>query len=60
MREPELANITIAEDLMMPPIVVGDGDDLNAAVELLLLRGVREIVVVNDEGALTGSWTKRR
>ena len=54
MREPELANITIADDLMMPPIVVGEGDDVNAAVELLLLNGVREIVVVNDEGRVVG------
>ena len=33
---------------------MGDGDDLNAAVELLLLHGVREIVVVNDEGRVVG------
>ncbi len=54
MREPELADITIADDLMLPPIVVGDGDDVNSAVELLLLHGVREIVVVNDEGRVVG------
>jgi chloride channel protein, CIC family len=54
MRHPELANITIADDLMMPPIVIGEGDDVNAAVELLLLHGVREIVVVNDEGRVVG------
>ena len=54
MQEPELANIAIADDLMMPPVVVGEGDDVNAAVELLLLNGVREIVVVNDEGRVVG------
>ena len=54
MREPELADIAIADDLMLPPIVVGDGDHVNSAVELLLLHGVREIVVVNDEGRVVG------
>jgi chloride channel protein, CIC family len=54
VREPELSNITIADDLMVPPVVVGDGDDVNSAVELLLLHAVREIVVVNDEGRVVG------
>ena len=36
MQEPEIAAIAIADDLMAPPIVVGEGEDVNAALELLL------------------------
>jgi CIC family chloride channel protein len=54
LQEPELSSITIADDLMMTPIVVGEGDDVSVAVELLLLHGVREIVVVDDEGRIVG------
>jgi len=54
LQEPELSRITIADDLMMTPIVVGEGDDVNVAVELLLLHAVREIVVVDDEGRVVG------
>ena len=54
MQDPELATITIADDLMTPPLIVGEGDDVNVAVELLLLHGAREIVVVDDEGRVIG------
>ena len=39
---------------MSPPIVVGEGEDVNAALELLLMHGAREIVVVDDEGGIVG------
>ena len=54
MQEPEISAIAIADDLMTAPIVVSYGDDVNRAVELLLLHGSREIVVVDDEGRIVG------
>ena len=54
MQEPEISSIAIADDLMSPPIVVGEGEDVNAALELLLMHGAREIVVVDDEGGIVG------
>jgi CIC family chloride channel protein len=54
MQEPEISLIAIADDLMAPPVVVGEGDDVNAALELLLVNGTREIVVVDDEGRIVG------
>jgi CBS domain-containing protein len=54
MQEPEIAAIVIADDLMVPPIVVGEGEDVNAALELLLRHGARQIVVVDDEGRIVG------
>jgi chloride channel protein, CIC family len=54
MQEPEISAIAIADDLMTAPIVVSEGDDVNRAVELLLLHGSREIVVVDDEGRIVG------
>ena len=54
MQEPEISAIAIADDLMSPPIVVGEGEDVNAALELLLMHGAREIVVVDDEGGIVG------
>ncbi|HEX4445356.1 MAG TPA: chloride channel protein [Polyangiaceae bacterium] len=53
-QEPEISAIAIAHDLMMPPVVVGERDDVNVAVELLLLNSAREIVVVDDEGHIVG------
>jgi CIC family chloride channel protein len=54
MQEPEISAFAIADDLMVPPIVVGEGEDVNAALELLLLHGARELVVVDDEGRIVG------
>jgi CIC family chloride channel protein len=54
MQDPELSGITIADDLMMPPVVVGEGDDVNTALQVLLLHGAREVVVVDDEGRVVG------
>ena len=54
MQEPEISAFAIADDLMEPPIVVGEGEDVNAALEILLLHGARELVVVDDEGRIVG------
>ena len=54
MQEPEISAFAIADDLMVPPIVVGEGEDVNAALEILLLHGAREIVVVDDDGRIVG------
>jgi CIC family chloride channel protein len=53
-QEPEIARIAIADDLMVPPVVVGEGEDVGAALDTLLLHGAREIVVVDDEGRIVG------
>jgi CIC family chloride channel protein len=53
-QEPEIARIAIADDLMLPPFVVGEGEDVGAALDVLLLRGAREIVVVDDEQRVVG------
>jgi CIC family chloride channel protein len=54
MQEPEISAFAIADDLMEPPIVVGEGEDVNAALEILLLHSARELVVVDDEGRIVG------
>jgi CIC family chloride channel protein len=54
MQEPEISAIAIADDLMEPPIVVGVGEELKTALELLLTRDAREIVVVDDDGRIVG------
>ena len=53
-QEPEISAIAIAYDLMGPPMIVGDGDDVKTALELLLVHGAREIVVVDDDGRIVG------
>lgn len=53
-QEPEISAIAIAEDLMISPIVVGDGDDVKTALELLLVHDAREAVVVDDDGRIVG------
>jgi CIC family chloride channel protein len=53
-QDPEIMRITIADDLMIPPCVVGEGEDVGAALDVLLLRGARELVVVDDEQRVVG------
>ncbi len=52
--EPALAPMTIAHDVMMPPVSVTESDDLHTALEAILKHGMREVLVTNEEGAIIG------
>jgi CIC family chloride channel protein len=51
---PDLGPITIALDLMVPPVSIKDTDDLQRALEVILEHGLREIAVVGDNGQIVG------
>ena len=53
-QEPEIARFAVADDLMHDAVVVGEGQDVGAALDLLFLHGIREIVVVDDERRIVG------
>ncbi len=53
-QEPEIARIAIADDLMQPPVVVEEGADVGAALDIILLHGIRELVVVDEEDRVVG------
>jgi CIC family chloride channel protein len=51
---PDIGSIAIAHDLMIPPVSVKESDSLQTALEAILEHGLREIVVVDDSGHITG------
>jgi CIC family chloride channel protein len=51
---PDLGTIAIAHDLMIAPISVRDTDDLQRALKTILDHGLREIMVVGDDGKIVG------
>jgi CIC family chloride channel protein len=51
---PDIGEFAIAHDLMVPPVCVRDTDDLQRALEAILEHGLREIVVVDEEGRIVG------
>jgi CIC family chloride channel protein len=51
---PDIGQLTIAHDLMVPPVSVLDTDNLQRALEIILEHGLREIVVVDDAGRIIG------
>ncbi len=51
---PDLANVAIAHDLMVPPVGVKDTDDLQRALDVLVSHGVRELVVTDEAGRIVG------
>jgi CIC family chloride channel protein len=53
-QEPSIAALTIADDMMLPPIVVHDTDEVSSALEVLLLHDAREVVVVDATGHVIG------
>jgi CIC family chloride channel protein len=53
-QEPSIAELTIADDMMLPPAVVHDGDDVRSALEVLLRHDAREVVVVDEDGRIVG------
>jgi CIC family chloride channel protein len=50
----ELEAISIAADVMRPPVVVRAGDDARVGTQALLTAGLPEIPVVDDAGKLAG------
>jgi CIC family chloride channel protein len=51
---PDLAQLAIAHDFMVPPASVSDSDDLQRALETILEHGLREIVVVDERDRIVG------
>jgi CBS domain-containing protein len=51
---PDLGELAIAHDLMIPPVSVRDTDDLQRALDAILEHGVREIVVTDELGRIVG------
>ncbi len=51
---PDLGEFAIAHDLMVPPVTVKDTDDLQRALEVILEHGLREILVVGEDGHIVG------
>jgi CIC family chloride channel protein len=51
---PDANELTIAHDLMVPPVVVLDTADLQRALEVILEHGLREILVTDAEGKIIG------
>ena len=52
--DPDVGPLAIAHDMMAPPIAVKGTDDLHGALEIILKHGVRELIVVDDEGRIVG------
>ncbi|HEX3770776.1 MAG TPA: chloride channel protein [Polyangiaceae bacterium] len=51
---PDISALTIAHDLMIPPVSVSDTDSLHRALEVILEHGLREIVVLGPDGRIAG------
>jgi CIC family chloride channel protein len=51
---PDISDLTIAHDLMVPPVSVSLTDDLQRALEAILEHGLREILVVDEQGRIVG------
>ena len=51
---PDLGEFAIAHDLMIPPVTVKDTDDLQRALQTILEHGLREILVVGEDGRIVG------
>ncbi len=52
--EPSIAQLAIADDMMLAPVIVHDTDEVSSALEILLRHDAREVVVVDDEGHVVG------
>jgi chloride channel protein, CIC family len=51
---PDLEPLTIAQDLMVPPVSVLEVDDLQRTLETILEHGLREIMVLGHDGKIVG------
>jgi CIC family chloride channel protein len=50
----ELVPVTTASDLMRAPVTVRHDEDVSAAMEVMLLHGLRELPVISADGRLFG------
>jgi CIC family chloride channel protein len=51
---PDIGELAIAHDLMVPPVSVCDTDDLQRALAAILKHGLREVLVTNTAGEIVG------
>jgi CIC family chloride channel protein len=51
---PDLGEFAIAHDLMVPPVSVPDTANLQGALVVILEHGLREIMVVGEDGKIVG------
>jgi CIC family chloride channel protein len=51
---PDLEPLAIAHDLMVAPISIRDTDDLQLALEVVLDHGLRELLVIDEQGGIVG------
>jgi CIC family chloride channel protein len=51
---PDIGELAIAHDLMIPAVSVKDTDDLQRALDAILAHGVRELVVTDQDGRIVG------
>jgi CIC family chloride channel protein len=51
---PELHQLALAADLMMPPVSIALESDLRSAAQLMLARDLRSLPVVDGTGAIVG------
>jgi len=52
--DPQLASLTIAADVMAPPVALREGDRARHAIEVMLENEVREVPVLDAEGRIAG------
>jgi CBS domain-containing protein len=53
-QEVAINSVTVRDVMSQDPVQVGEGDTLLDTIELMQSRGVRRIMVVDDEGSLQG------
>jgi CIC family chloride channel protein len=51
---PDIGDLAIVHDLMMPPVSVKESDDLQRALRAILEHGLREVIVVGDGDRIVG------
>ncbi len=51
---PELHQLAVAADLMMPPVSIAEGADLRSAAQLMLAHDLRSLPVVDAAGTIVG------
>ena len=52
--EPDVSRFALADDMMSAPIFALEGDELNVALERMLINSVRELIVTNESGHVIG------
>lgn len=55
MSDPDaVGEFALADDMMAPPISIRGSEDLHRGLELLLAHGMRELLVVDEQGKVVG------